>query len=145
MKKILQIIIIIGVVFALSFAADAEDMYKKWNGTYSYDIFLGRTVGGDAIVYGITLVISSAGRCEIAEDGFQIMSRIICYLSQNKLGVDVKFKNYKKDNFLDAGYKQNDLLLSLNYNKINKLITTWHALEPDVKKSEGEYLKRVEK
>ena len=137
--------LLVVILFAPSYVFSFDDVTGKWQGDYSYNAFLGRTVGGDAILYGVTLTISTKGTCKVEEDGFQLMSRISCYMSRNNSGINIHFKEYLPDNIVDFGYKKGERLFSLKYRGDKALITTWGSLKPDVKLNRGVFFKKVAK
>lgn len=114
-----------------------------WSGEYQFEQYRGRTVGGDAILYGVTLTISGTD-CTVSEDGFQTMSRIACYATESPSGVDIKFKKYLRDNLSRLDYKKGDTLFSLKMGRKGQLITTWQSLDPEVKKKTGVYFHKTQ-
>ena len=146
MKVLRLVMLFIIMIYSVVNAQASEEIISNWQGVYDFNLYSGRTQGGDAILYGIELTISPKGNCKVEEDGFQTMSRIKCNILKNGNGIDVLFKGYLKDNPRELGYKPNERLFSLSYDNAKKtLLTDWGAIEPDVKEKSGVYFKRKTK
>lgn len=110
---------------------------EKWDGEYTFDTELGKTVGGSSILMVYTIFIGSGEKqtCKIAVDGFQTMQRLTCNMESSGESATLSFKGFENGSLLnDYGievYNENEALLVFSYEQnSDTLFTEWKSLNP---------------
>ena len=120
---------------------------QNWDGTYTYDAFLGENVAEDKmfIEYVFTL---DEHNCVITSQGYQTDEKILCAATESEGSLVVTFSSYEdgstKNIYEVEVYPPESTLFTLTL-KDSTLITTWGSLAPNKSHTSGEHFKKAVK
>lgn len=109
-----------------------------WIGAYQFDEDGGKTAGGTAInIYHLLEIRESADglMATLKSNGFQTSVDLICTAKVENNKLFIYFVGYGEDNVFEK-YTEGDLLLTLERNKDNKILTFWGKFQPSIEKNE---------
>lgn len=134
-------------LFASCFSLCACAQTQNWDGTYTYEAFLGENVAEDKmfIEYVFTL---DEHNCVITSQGYQTDEKILCATTESEGSLVVTFSSYEdgstKNIYEVEVHPPESNLFTLTL-KDSKLITTWGSLAPDESHTSGEHFRKAGK
>jgi len=132
-KKFAVILFILTFVGSIAIKAQTD-----WTGFYEFMEDGGKTAGGSAIIINHSIEIreSADGLMAIVQsNGFQTSVNLICTAKTENNKLMIYFADYGEDNMFES-YKEGDLLLTLEKNNKNEILTHWGKFQPSVDKNE---------
>ena len=139
MRKITKGFVYIIFLLAISVLANAQN---SWIGSYEFEEYGGKTVGGSgiSIVHQMDILESDDSLIVmIRSNGFQTSEDLIAKAKSEGDKLRVYFDSYGEDNMFE-NYKKGDLLFTLERKNVGKgspkILTFWDKYQPAVPKNE---------